>query len=135
MHPGKEGQTRSYWLSSQILCHDRPRLLHCLDARRHAGQPHVLALTTWRLLAHEQEVQREADVERICIVDLLNVLAGELKRESGDVTVKMRLLAPSDDREDIGSLVEDISKAVISLCQLHQDCNIHRRVGRLTQPM
>lgn len=77
--------------------------------RRHVSQPYILASATGCFLAHEQEVQREADVEGICLIDLLDVFAGQLERQSGDVAVEVRLLAASDDRKDVGSLVEDVS--------------------------
>ena len=79
--------------------------------RCHTSQPDVFALASWRLLPHEQEVQWESDVERIRVVDLLDIFAGQLERQSGDVAIQVRLLAASHDREDVGSLVEDISKS------------------------
>lgn len=68
---------------------NRPRSLHRPDVRSHRSQPHIFAAATWGLLTHEQEVQREANIEGVCIVDLLNVLTGQLERESGNVAVKM----------------------------------------------
>ena len=53
----------------------------------------------------------EADIEWVCIVDLLDVFACQLERQSGDVAIQVRLLAASDDREDVGSLVEHISES------------------------
>lgn len=90
--------------------------------RRHASQPDILASAARVLLPHEQEVQREADIERIGFIDLLNVFTGQLKRQSGDVAVKVRLLATSDYREDVGSLVENISQATAGL---GQSCESH----------
>jgi len=81
--------------------------------RRHASQPHILTSATRCLLPHEQEVKWEADVERISLVDLLDVFAGKLERQGGDVAVKVRLLAASDDGEDVGSFVEDVSKSEV----------------------
>lgn len=77
--------------------------------RRHARQPNVLTLPSWALLPLEQEVQWEADVERICSIDFLNFFAGQLERQRGDVAVEVRLLAASDDGEDVRILVEDVS--------------------------
>ena len=74
-------------LDLQIMRRNRPRSLHRLDVRSHRSQPHIFATTTWGLLAHEQEVEREADVERIGTVDLLDVLARKLERKRGDVAV------------------------------------------------
>lgn len=65
--------------------------------RRHARQPNVFTLASWVSLAHEQGVQREANVERICFIDLLDVFAGQLERKSGDVAVKVRDLAVSNN--------------------------------------
>lgn len=79
--------------------------------RCHAGQPNVFTPAARGLLPHEQEVQWEADVEGVCSIDLLDVFAGQLERQSGDVAVEVRLLAASDDREDVGGLVEHISES------------------------
>jgi hypothetical protein len=47
--------------------------------RCHASQPQILRLPSGRFVSHEQEVQWEADVEGICIVDLLDIFAGQLE--------------------------------------------------------
>lgn len=66
-------------LDLHIMRRNRPRSLHRLDVRSHRSQPHIFATTTWGLLAHEQEVEREADIEWVCIVDLLDFLPGQLE--------------------------------------------------------
>jgi hypothetical protein len=81
--------------------------------RCHTGQPDIFTLATYRFLAHEEKVQREANIEWVCVVDFLNVFVGQLERQSGDVAIQVRLLAASDDREDVRSLMEDISEAAV----------------------
>ena len=71
------------------MCHDWPRSLYGLNSCRHGSQHYILALTTWRFLTHEQEVQREPNVERVRIFDLLDVFAGQLERQSSNVAVKV----------------------------------------------
>ena len=69
--------------------HNWSRSLYGLNSRRHGGQHHILTLTTRRFLTHEQEVQWEADVERVRVFDLLDVFAGQLERQSSNVAVKV----------------------------------------------
>lgn len=96
----------------QFICHNRLRPLHGLDVRRHASQPYILTSPA-RCLAAEQEVEREADVERIGFVNLLDVFVGQFERQRGDVAVEVRLLAASNDRKHVRTLVEDISQAAL----------------------
>lgn len=97
------------------------------------GEDDILSLTTWRLLAHEEEVQWESHVEGICVVDLLDVLLGQLQREGGDIAFQVIDIATSDDWEDIWGLVENISKT-ISMGQCSA-CRLRLLLCKLTQPM
>lgn len=100
---------------------------------RNLGEDDILSFATRRLLAHEEEVQRESHVEGIYVVDLLDILVGQLEREGGNVAFQVFYLATSNDREDVGSLVEDVSQTIATGQRLASRSTL--LLCKLTRPM
>lgn len=68
-------------------------------------------------MSHEKEIHRESNVKIGRIVNLLDLLLGELELQCLDVALEVLNLATTDDRKDIRGLVPDVFVRTASLCR------------------